>query len=283
MLYIFHHVFKTGGTSFNLSYLPAAFEPDEVFVLRGSAGQNGEDLDRAVGFATGERNRLKLIAGHNTGELRPHYPGARFLSLVREPVSRTVSSYLHSRYHEDAWEISGRRIQEENVDLSSFVEANWFGKERNLQSRLLLGLEFIQNGPATDVAMTERIRQRFHLIGYTEAFELFLFYLHVTEGFPLVLFNNRLVRKERATFQTTAADVAVIERYNQFDRDLCRCARAEFDRKTAEIWTSELDGMYQRYLEALDSYRQETQGDPNAAPLRWEFPVDRALGRSSRA
>jgi hypothetical protein len=92
-LYIFHHVFKTGGTSFNLSYLPAAFLPEETFVLRGSREPNREDLQRALAFSNEQRSRLKMIAGHNTGELRPSYPNARFLSLARDPVARSISAY----------------------------------------------------------------------------------------------------------------------------------------------------------------------------------------------
>jgi hypothetical protein len=122
--------------------------------------------------------------------------------------------------------------------------------------------------------MTETIQSRYHLIGYTEAFELFIFYLHVTENFPLVLFNKRLVRKERAAFQPTDKDMEVIDYFNRMDRCLYRCARLEFDRKVAEIWTDETEQLYRNYSEALESYRSETQGDPNAGPLLWPFQRD---------
>src|SRR5579871_3415749 len=136
-IYIFHHVFKTGGTTFNFSYVPAAFGPGEAFVLRGDDEGNLEDRRRAMAFTREERARLKLIAGHNTGDLRPHYPEARYLSLVRDPVERSLSAYLHYKHHPDTWERTGRVIHETNMSIAEFVEANWFNKAHNWQTRLL--------------------------------------------------------------------------------------------------------------------------------------------------
>jgi Sulfotransferase family len=263
-------VFKTGGTSFNLSYLPAAFLAEETFVLRGSREPNREDLRRALTFSNEQRSQLKMIAGHNTGELRSSYPNARFLSLARDPVARSISAYLHCKHHEDSWELTGRKMEENNMSLAEFVEANWFDKAHNFQTRLLLGAEVASDpAPKSDAEITAAIRSRFHLIGYTEALELFLFYLHVTDGFPLVLFNKRLVRKEASTFQPTEEDLKVIEHYNRLDREFYRCARNEFDRKVAEVRTKETARLYGKYLEALELYRRTTQGNQYATPLRW--------------
>jgi hypothetical protein len=272
-LYIFHHVFKTGGTSFNLSYVPAAFLPDEAFVLRGSQEPNREDLQRALACSNEERKRLKLIAGHNTGQLRHSYPDARFISLVRDPIARSISAYLHCKHHPESWEITGRRIQEEKMSLARFVEANWFDKAHNYQSRLLLGPEFAWNESINDADITSAIRSRFHLVGYTEALELFLFYLHLTEGFPLVLYNKRLVRKEASSFRPCAEDMKVMEQYNRFDRQFYRCARNEFNLKLAQVWTKETEELYGQYSAALEVYRRTTQGDPSATPLRWYSPT----------
>ena len=205
-MYVFDHIFKTGGTTFNFSYLPAAFEPDQVLVLRGFQEANLEDLQSAKALSTDQTARLKLISGHNAGKLRSRYPDARFLTLVRDPVARAISSYLHDKYHEDAWEPSGRRIQEQGISLAEYVEARrqmqhdyqstvllGYRPTRSLRSRFRIGSR--RHAPKNHAAMIATIGSRFHLVGYTEAVELFLFYLHVTEGFPLVLFNNRLVRQ----------------------------------------------------------------------------------------
>jgi Sulfotransferase family len=279
-MYVFDHIYKTGGTTFNFSYLPSAFDPDEVLVLRGSREGNREDLQSAMALSTEQTARLRLISGHNAGKLRSRYLDARFLTLVRDPVARAISSYLHAKYHEDGWENVGRRIQEQGTSLAQFVKTRR-QVQRDYQSRILLGYKPTRwlgprlrigsrrRAPQNHAEIIATIGSRFHLVGYTEAIELFLFYLHVTEGFPLVLFNNRLVRQERATFQATAEDLAVIERYNQLDRRIYCAARMEFDRKVGEIWSNETEQFYRKYLEALELYRSETQRDPGATPVRW--------------
>jgi hypothetical protein len=222
-----------------------------------------------------------VISGHNAGKLRGRYPDARFITLVRDPVARAISSYLHDKYHDDAWEHIGKRIQERGITLAQYVEPRR-QMQHDFQSRILLGLpmptrslwSWLRIGskrriPKSDAEIIATIESRFDLAGYTEALELFLFYLHVTEGFPLVLFNNRLVRKERPAFQATAEDLAVIDRYNRLDHRLYRAVRMEFDRKVAEIWSNESEQFYRKYLEALELYRRETQRDEFATPVRW--------------
>jgi hypothetical protein len=276
MGYIFDHIFKTAGTTFNLSYLPGAFEPQRVFVVRGMRDPNRQDLEKLSALPPEERSRLQIIAGHNTGRLRPAYPEARFLTLVRDPAERAISGYLHAAFHRDAFEIVGREIQERGMGLSEFVEQDLFARRyagfvslHDWQAKTLLGLENLSLAAGSETAVTEAIRSRFYLAGYTEAFELFLFFLHVTEGFPLVLFNNRLVRKERRSFVPADGDLAVIERYSRYDRVVYNCVKREFDRQVSEIWTPALGRQYEEYRSALKAFQNETGGAMGAEPVRY--------------
>ncbi|HLW75797.1 MAG TPA: hypothetical protein VKS01_02410 [Bryobacteraceae bacterium] len=217
-----------------------------------------------------------MIAGHNTDVLRPYYPDASYLSLVRDPVERSISMYLHYKHHPDSWERTGKKIHENNIGLGEFMDANWFHKAHNLQTRLLLGERFMTKEPREESAMLAAIRARFYLIGYTEAHEKFLFYLHLTCAFPLVLFNKRLVRRERTDFHPSQSDLEAVERQNRLDRALYRCARQEFDRRTAEVWTPAVDDLYRRYMAAIDEYRRSTKENPDATPLVWS-PAETAL------
>jgi len=269
------HIAKTGGTTFNLSYLPAAFNPDEVFVLRGFHAFNIEDREWLSNLPEQQKQSFKMIAGHNTESLRPYFPEARFLSVIRNPVDRAISAYLHSRYHGDAHEPAGKEMQERNMTLQQFVQED-FGVRiqmsvHNAQVKLLFGSESAVTELREPSQVIESLRSLYHLVGYTEALELFLFYLHVTEGFPLVVFNNRLVRQERKSFQATDEDIAEIKRHNEQDQLVCDCVRAEFDRKVAEIWNDTLEKEYREYLAALESYRQLTNNDPNQPPMRWPY------------
>lgn len=274
MTYIFDHTFKTAGTTFNLSYLPAAFQPEERCIVPGFLEPNRLELERLAALPAEERGRFKVIAGHNAGRLRPVCPEARWLTLVRSPAERVISGYLHARFHGDAWEAVGREIHENNISLAQFVELDLFARRyaefvsmHDWQARTLLGPEWAPSLLKDRVAIAERIRSRFHLVGYCEAFERFLFFLHLTEGFPLVLFNNRLVSQERRAFYATAEDVLAIERYIQADRVVYECARQEFDRRVAEIWNEERNRAYDRYLEALEEFRHANRENMDATSL----------------
>jgi hypothetical protein len=87
-------------------------------------------------------------------------------------VARSISAYLHSKHHENSWELTGRTIEEDKMSLAEFVEANWFDKAHNFQTKMLLGPEFASNtAPKSGAEITAAIRPPFHLIGYTEALE----------------------------------------------------------------------------------------------------------------
>src|SRR5262249_32570796 len=122
-------------------------------------------------------------------------------------------------------------------------------------AKVVLGPRYDESLLQDREAIKQCIQSRYHLVGYTDALELFLFVLHVTDGFPLVLFRNRLVRKERAMFQATAQEVAIIESYNRGDRILYNCVREQFHHKQEGIWSKERADEYQRYMEALRAFQ----------------------------
>jgi hypothetical protein len=273
-VYILDHIYKTGGTTFNFSYLLAAFDPDRVLIVRGFLAENTEDLQRLAVLPEDEKRRWTIIAGHNTGRLRPHFPDAKFLTLLRDPVERAVSGYLHALYHHDAWDVIGREITESSMSLAHFVQTDFFAQRHaeffslhDWQAKVLLGAKLADLDLNDAEALTEAIASRFYLAGYTEALELVLFVLHVTDGFPLVLFNNRLVRAEHRTFQPSPADLAEIERHNQRDWAVYRAVRELFDWRVATIWNDARAALWREYNDALESFRRESGGDPNQARI----------------
>jgi hypothetical protein len=281
MTYIFDHIFKTGGTTFNLSYLSAAFQPEEIFIVRGFRDANRQDIEHLIGLPESEKAKLKVVAGHKTGRLRVAFRQARFITMLRDPVERAISGYLHARLHPDARDIIGQTLEDKRIGLAEFVERDMFASYyadfvslHNWQAQTVLGNDIPSD--VSEKTIADRLKKRFYLVGYTEALELFIVFLHVTAGFPLVLFNNRLVRKERSTFEATARDIQTIKRWSQLDALVYRYARREFDRRMAEIWSHEVQALYREYISALTQYREQTAGDYNIAPVRFVASVCRA-------
>lgn len=280
IMYIFDHIYKTAGTTFNLAYLPGAFEPEKIFVLRGMRDANLADLKKLRALSQEELRPLQVIAGHNAGQLRgAFHRKAKFLTLVRNPTARAISGYLHALLHDDAFEIIGRELREQNIGLSGFIEQDLFARRyadfvslHDWQAKVLLGVQNLSDVPRTEEGITEAIRSRYYLVGYTEAFEMFLFMLHVTEKFPLALFGNRLVRPECQSWRVTDADLATIERYSRLDQQVYDCVRKEFDRRVSAIWTYSVARQYDRYLTALKEFREEEDRNKFLGSVRF-LPV----------
>jgi hypothetical protein len=271
--FIFDHIYKTGGTTFHHSYLPAAFRPHERHVLLGTMEEIADSRRRLLDLPQADRQRLRVVAGHKAGALRESFPGARVLSLVRDPVARVVSVYRYACSRPGNREILRRHLGTDTVTLREFVEADLLAKVRDpylsvhgWQAATLLGEALADIDRMDRASIVEVVRGRFRLVGYTEALELFLFLLHRTEGFPLALFNDRLVSGTGGV-PITPEDRATLRRYNMADEAVYRAVRQDFDRRVAEIWNDEVERDYRWYRERLDCFRRTSRGDPNAMRL----------------
>ncbi|MEP7305227.1 MAG: hypothetical protein ABJA98_06890 [Acidobacteriota bacterium] len=258
---IFEHLSKTAGTTFHSSYLPAAFAPERRLVLRGSPDENAADQARAVEMSADAHRQPAVIAGHFAGKLREHFPGARFITLVREPVARAVSAYLHRVFH-PGWHSAYGAFDPSVFKLVDFVESETFGPPyRNGQAHVLLGADFHD---LDDDAIRARLARRYVSVGHTERFDEFVFSLHVTEGLPLCLFNNRLVRGRCGDIEPNEGERAVVRSHNVVDRRLHRVVRDDFEHWRQAL-SPDRSAMLERYLRVLRQYREETHGDENVA------------------
>ncbi len=247
--YIFEHIPKTGGTTFLFSYVDWAFDEKDRFIIPGTEPENGREIDRLI------RNRKNylIIGGHNTHRVREVYPDAKYITLVREPVSRIISLYLHLKYHPG---VKQKYRVEEGTSLSRFIEERLnlpMSRVSNYQARFLS-----YPGPFS----LNRIFDRYHLIGITERLDEFIFALHVMDNFPLLLFTNRMVRKERKDFKLTEEERELIVRYNQDDILLYEEARRRFDRTIEEVKASGFGTLLTDYKKALKGF-QKLNGNIN--------------------
>ena len=273
--YIFDHIFKTAGTTFHTSYMAFAFRDHERFVIGGIPEQNNKDIERLKSLSEKEKRKYKIIAGHQAGQLRPWYPQSKYITLMREPVSRIVSAYLHAKFHDEMRAMIDDAVNKENIDIVEFVEDDFLVKRiarpgaslQNYQYQVLCGL------PPTgaDGALCERDLEtainRYHLIGLTEEFHLFLFLLHLRDNFPLVLFNNRLVRRERAIFTLSQREKEAIVRYNRRDIALYKLITKRFHETRIRLWHPRVDALWHTYMGALKDFQRQTNYDEKKGEL----------------
>ena len=274
-LTVFEHIFKTAGTTFLISYLCDAFPMERTFIIRGSAPFNALDRRAAVARAARRDCKIEIIGGHNCEEIRHRFPKARYITLVREPVSRFISRVLHHLYHNKEGppveEIDIREFTASAVPRSVECLLGNKGLPANDQTSILLGEQVHQD--RLTGALFEKIDERFHLVGLTERFADFLFLLHVELDWPLVLVRNRMVREERKRFILRPGDSELIATYNRLD--------AELYARIAEQFEARLEVSLSRVQrEKLERYRAAMQAFQQAPGAAWVMAYEDCGSRS---
>lgn len=247
---VFDHIPKTAGTTFRRSYLTAALPSSERWIL-GGGETNARDRERFLALPARQRDRIRVVAGHGADSMRGELPGARFITVVRDPVERVISSYLHARFHEGG-ETLWPDVREQGASLAQFDQRYI---PSNYQSRILLGDDY--ESLAAD-QIRRRLAERYALVGYTEAFDEFVFLLHETEGLPLATYGNRLVRAERESYLPPAADVDAVRQAHAIDALLHQIVKDEFQSRIDALPADSHERL-QQFLASLRAHRAESK------------------------
>jgi len=86
-----------------------------------------------------------------------------------------------------------------------------------------------------------------------------LFYTHLVCDFPLVIYQNRMERKERGAFQITDKDKEVIKIEYQNDFILYDLAKKKFENSIDQVWSKKLEGKWNNYHDLLLEFRSATK------------------------
>jgi hypothetical protein len=284
-LIAFLHIPKTAGTTLN-SILAHRFAPHERYkiAMRGISltaprfrllprrlisPSNVRDFKTSLA----ERHELREVHGHfdmSLGKLLP--PRAELITVVRDPVERAISHYCHFRRRpcEAVHPLALRSTLVEWVTARGLVEMD------NGQTRRLAGETNLPIGGVSaktlDKAKTHL--EKFKLVGLTERFDEFQVLLHRELNWSYCRYPARNVGDGRhRQKQFDAQELAAVEHFNQFDRELYRFAAELFEDRIAGIDMN-------RELALLNNaaeYRAPTP--PALVPQRIEPAATRPPGR----
>jgi len=249
-LLVFDHIPKTAGTTFRRSYLTAALPASERWIL-GGGETNARDRERFLSLPSAQRDRIRVVAGHGAESMRSRLPGARFITVVRDPVQRAISSYLHARFHEGGEKL-WPDVRERDMSLEQFAQRYIPANE---QSRIVLGDDYERLDAGQ---MRQRLKDRYALVGYTEAFDEFVYLLHETEGLPLVAYGNRLVRAERESYVPGAADLESVQRSQAIDARLHQIVKEDFQSRIDALSAGSRERL-QQFLASLRAFRGDSK------------------------
>lgn len=224
---IFLHIPKTAGTTLNRiiewQYSPASIFTIDPHRFRATAA-------RFKTFSEARRRRYRVVRGHLFYGIHDYLPqGADYLTMLREPVSRLLSSYyfiLRRPLHPLHAKLKGEGLGvEELIRLTPH--------RQNLQCRSIAGVGDVGICDKSTLETAKQNLQRsFRVVGLSERFEDSLLLMMAEFGWKVPFYANRKVAKTRPKPDQTLADL--IRQNNQLDVELYEFGKKLFETALAE-------------------------------------------------
>jgi len=219
---IFLHIPKTAGTTLNRiiewQYHPAAIFTIDPHRFRATAA-------RFETFSKERRRRFRAVRGHLFYGIHDYLPqGATYITMLREPVSRLLSSYyfiLRRPLHPLHAKLKGEGLGvEELIRLTPH--------RQNLQCRSIAGVGDVGTcDESTLETAKQNLRRSFSVIGLSERFEDSLLLMMAEFGWRVPFYGNRKVAKARPKSDPRLAEL--IRQHNPFDVQLYEFGKQLFE------------------------------------------------------
>ena len=220
---IFLHIPKTAGTTLNRiiewQYSPLAIFTMDPYRIRATA-------ERLKRLPEHRRRRLRVVRGHLFYGIHEFLPqGATYITMLREPVARFLSSYyfilrrpLHPLH---------RKLKRERLGVEDYLRL--IPHRHNLQCRLIAGVKdtaMIADERLLDMAK-EHLIKSFSVVGISERFEESLMLMATTFDWEIPFYKNCKVSKTRP--QINSGTVEMIRDHNRLDVELYEFSKGLFE------------------------------------------------------
>ena len=219
---IFLHIPKTAGTTLNRiiewQYSPLSIFTMDPYRIRATP-------ERLRKLSEQRRRRLRVVRGHLYYGVHEFLPqGATYMTMLREPVARFLSSYyfiqrrpLHPMH---------RKVTTERIGVEDFIRLT--PHRQNLQCSLIAG---IKNDGTCDERTLDKAKKNladsFSAVGICERFEESLVLFAEIFGWQVPFYENRKVSKNRSRVEPAA--VAMIREHNRLDLELYEFGKQLFE------------------------------------------------------
>jgi hypothetical protein len=224
---IFLHIPKTAGTTLNRiiewQYNPFSIFTMDPYRIRATA-------ERLEKLPERRRRRLRVVRGHLYYGVHEFLPqGATYITMLREPVARFLSSYyfiqrrpLHPMH---------RKVATERVGVEDFIRLT--PHRQNLQCRLIAGIK--SEGKCDERILDqakENLMKSFSVVGICERFEESLVVIAKSFNWEIPFYENRKVSKTRPQVEPSA--IEMIREHNRLDLELYEFGKNLFQEMVAK-------------------------------------------------
>ncbi len=238
-------------------HVQAAADGLEVFRHRADGAERIDRFELPEG--------LEAASGHVPAGLLDLLPPAeRYVTILRDPVERTLSQYYHLLGRRAAWRHEWLPAPTPELRLSEAIGDRSYIPD-NLQTRMLCGIASVEQplpADALDRAKVE-LRTRFSHVGTAERFEELAALLNLDLGWPTVVVERSRVNAARPRgVDVPAEEVHLAEEANALDRELYAEAGRLHDEAVARAGDE-----LQTELEVMRLARLRREGEPGV-PLR---------------
>ncbi|TPE68330.1 hypothetical protein AMD02_014015 [Halalkalibacterium halodurans] len=164
-------------------------------------------------IAEEEKRKLKAVCGHHSYGIHQLFPQpSKYITMLREPVDRVISSYYFLR------DFKGYEYVKE-MTLEQFVQTH--PEAQNLQTFLLSGLP-----PEKSLKKAKENLKNCKVVGLTERFDESVFLIKQELQWTNLGYKRLNVTQKRLIKQELPlSTICLIEKYNQLDIELYKLAK----------------------------------------------------------
>jgi hypothetical protein len=252
---VLHHIEKTAGTSLrqmvreNVPLADVEYGPDLLSLRYEPEEAARWYRDWYVSLDGARRCRLCCVMSHSAGHILPALDRPfEALVLVRKPVDRVLSFYLHKRRNHLRRRPPGtpfNLLEKVYETLGGEGSPNAWRQFFNFQSRSLLALfhdvsDFpISKGPSPDAdvlrARLRSIVEDVFFPGVQNRFERYLELLAKRYGWNVVMRRSKTNPEPERTSIVSVETIETIRAYNWLDAELYELCRSVQERHEAEL------------------------------------------------
>ncbi len=223
---VFLHLPKTAGSTFS-SILQRHFVPAEIHSIR--SDDTVANVERFKNLPEEVRYRIRLLRGHQVFGLHSYLaPGARYITILREPVARVISHYHYVKTTEHPMFIDA--IREGGMSLVDYAASSISGELENGQTRWIAGIWDDRPLQESDLEQAiENIEKRFDWLGLTEHFDQSLIDLARKYRWLRIYYRKKNVLNSSHSNPVPPQAIEAITERNRLDLKLYAYAKRRFD------------------------------------------------------